>query len=160
MSCRLRTVVTSKPDGLAEAVIAALLDLNGDIQHHFQLRAAEFAITPIQAHALQHLTPGQPLLMGKLAGRLDCSNSRVTAIVDRLEEAGLVRRQVPAHNRRAIQLMLTAEGERVRSQVWRRMLDCVPATAGLTQNEQRQLARLLAKALRAHRGAAHLPNAR
>jgi hypothetical protein len=39
----------------------------------------------------------------------------------------------------------------VRSQVRRRMLDGVPATAGLTSDEQCQLAQLLTKALRAQR---------
>jgi len=92
--------------------------------------------------------------MRDLAARLDCGASRVTAIVDRLQDAGLVKRHAPADNRRAFQLILTADGQRVCKQACQRMLDGVPATAGLTQDEQRQLGHLLDKALRAHRAAA------
>jgi len=100
------------------------------------------------------------MLMRELAARLDCGASRVTAIVDRLEEAGLVRRPALPDHRRAFQIMLTADGERVHGQAWRRMLDDVPATAGLSQDEQRHLGELLRKALSAHRAAVDPADAR
>lgn len=97
--------------------------------------------------------------MRELGARLECGASRVTAIVDRLESAGLVRRHAPPDNRRAYHLTLTADGERVRRQAWQHLLDEAPATAGLSRDEQSQLAQLLTKALRNHRAAAGPPQA-
>jgi MarR family transcriptional regulator, organic hydroperoxide resistance regulator len=157
MPRQILDMAPSRPDRLTEAVLDALLDLSDAVQRHYQTRAAEFTLTSVQAQALHHLEPGQPMLMRELAARLDCSAPRVLAIVDGLEEVGLVRRKAPADNRRAFQLILTADGERVRRHVWRRLLDSVPATAGLSDDEQRQLGELLSKALRAHRAAAASP---
>ena len=58
--------------------------------------AAEFELSPMQAHVLRLLEPDQPLPMRALAGKLCCDPSNVTGIVDRLEERGLVQRAVLA----------------------------------------------------------------
>jgi DNA-binding MarR family transcriptional regulator len=70
-----------------------------------------------QAHRLAPLglTPGQePLRMTELADHLGIVPRSVTTVIDALEEAGLVRREVDPHNRRAIRLHLTDRGLSVR----------------------------------------------
>ena len=66
--------------------------------------AAEFEMSPMQAHVLRLLEPGEPLPMRTLARKLCCDASNVTGIVDRLEERGLVRRAAAPSDRRARRL--------------------------------------------------------
>src|ERR1700745_2983962 len=62
--------------------------------------AAEFELSPMQAHVLRLLEPGRPLPMRVLAGKLCCDASNVTGIVDRLEQRGLVERRASQKDRR------------------------------------------------------------
>ena len=50
------------------------------------------------------------LRMNELAGRILFSKSGLTRIVDRMEEAGLVRRERPADDRRVIEVFITPTG--------------------------------------------------
>ena len=50
------------------------------------------------------------LRMNELAGRILFSKSGLTRVVDRMEEAGLVRRERPADDRRVVQVLITPEG--------------------------------------------------
>jgi DNA-binding MarR family transcriptional regulator len=58
--------------------------------------------------------------MNEIAGRILYSKSGLTRVIDGMEEAGLVRRVRPEHDRRSIFVVLTDEGretmERVRRQ--------------------------------------------
>jgi DNA-binding MarR family transcriptional regulator len=56
----------------------------------------------------------EPLRMTELADRLGIVPRSVTTVVDALEEAGLVRREIDPRNRRAILLRLTDRGAAVR----------------------------------------------
>jgi DNA-binding MarR family transcriptional regulator len=50
--------------------------------------------------------------MGDLAEAVVLSKSGLTTVVDRMEAAGLVRREVPSGDRRSIDVVLTDEGRR------------------------------------------------
>ena len=52
--------------------------------------------------------------MTELADRLGIVPRSVTTVIDALEQAGLVRREIDPHNRRAIRLHLTDQGRAVR----------------------------------------------
>jgi len=54
---------------------------------------SELGLSFQQAMALGHLEADEPLPMSALAGALQCDNSNVTGIVDRLEAAGLAERR-------------------------------------------------------------------
>ena len=56
-----------------------------------------------------------PLSMGDVARALHCQPSNVTALVDGLEEKGLLRRQPHPEDRRAKQLILTKKGMKERA---------------------------------------------
>ena len=61
--------------------------------------------------ALVHLEEAEGgLRMNELAGRILLSKSGLTRVVDRMEEANLVRRERPADNRRVVLVHLTPEG--------------------------------------------------
>jgi DNA-binding MarR family transcriptional regulator len=48
--------------------------------------------------------------MSELAGRILASKSGLTRVIDRMEEAGLVRRERPEHDRRVILVLITPAG--------------------------------------------------
>lgn len=108
--------------------------------------AGEFDIKPQQAAVLRMLA--EPRTMGEIADRLGCDNSNVTGLVDRLEQRGLVGRHPSASDRRAKLLILTDEGERIRSQMSERMSQAPEALAGLPPAEQKALRDILHSALR------------
>ncbi len=109
--------------------------------------AQEHELTPMQMHALRVLEPDAPLTMRALAELLVCDPSNVTGIVDRLTARGLIERREAPHDRRAKLLAVTAEGERVREDIVRRMSQPPPGIAALSAPEQRALRDLIGKAL-------------
>jgi len=110
--------------------------------------AAEFELAPQQAMALRMLGSG-PKPMGELAKMLFCDSSNVTGITDRLEERGLVRREPSAEDRRVKLLTLTADGERMRIEITKRMAEPPPPIASLSEADQRTLRDLLARGIEA-----------
>ena len=78
-------------------------------------RLAPLGLTPAQERALRIITRSEePLRMTELADHLGIVPRSVTTVIDALEEAGLVRREIDARNRRAILLHLTERGTAVR----------------------------------------------
>jgi DNA-binding MarR family transcriptional regulator len=109
--------------------------------------AAEFRLSPPQAHALRVLSPEQPLPMGRLACALGCDASNVTGIVDRLEKRGLIERRPSERDRRVKVLVVTAEGEQVRRQLLIRLGEPPQAIAALSPADRKRLAGILRRAL-------------
>jgi DNA-binding MarR family transcriptional regulator len=78
-------------------------------------RLAPIGLTPAQERALRVIARGEePPRMTEIADRLGIVPRSLTTVVDALEEAGLVRREVDPRNRRAILLHLTDRGVAVR----------------------------------------------
>lgn len=74
-------------------------------------------VTPPQFNALQAVARAGGLTMGELCQQLYLASSTVTALVDRLEEAGLVERVRDGHDKRVVRLSVTEAGYRVMDQV-------------------------------------------
>jgi DNA-binding MarR family transcriptional regulator len=78
-------------------------------------RLAPLGLTPAQERALRVISRSEePLRMTELADRLGIVPRSVTTVIDALEQAGLVRREIDPRNRRAIRLHLTDRGSAVR----------------------------------------------
>ncbi len=78
-------------------------------------RLAPFGLTPAQERALRIITRSEePQRMTDLADHLGIVPRSLTTVIDALEQAGLVRREIDPHNRRAIRLHLTDHGLSVR----------------------------------------------
>jgi DNA-binding MarR family transcriptional regulator len=76
---------------------------------------APLGLTPAQERALRVMTRSeQPLRMTELADQLGIVPRSLTRVIDTLEEAGLVRREIDPRNRRATLLHLTERGVAVR----------------------------------------------
>ena len=108
--------------------------------------AQEFQLAPQQMIALRMLG-ASPRKMSELADALFCDNSNVTGIVDRLEERGLVRRESAKRDRRVKLLILTKDGEWMRSEITKRMAEPPPPIASLSEKDQRELRDILKRAV-------------
>lgn len=91
--------------------------------------------------------PRRQLRMAELAERLGLSPSATTRLVDRLEERGWVRRDVPRDNRRAIDVVITIDGRRAYVRNNRPFTAAVDEAlrAQLTDNEMTALVDLLGR---------------
>jgi len=93
---------------------------------------------------LETLETQGPTIMREIAGTLGMTPRNMTAIIDALEEDGLVRRVPHPHDRRATVIELTAAGrqsaDRARANATAWVAD---AFNSLTADEQRQYADML-----------------
>ena len=108
---------------------------------------AELGLSFQQSMALMRLQPGEPLTMSALAGEMQCDNSNVTGIVDRLEAAGLAERRPAEHDRRVKTIVLTAKGESLRAEVQRRAGQPPPELAALSEQDAAVLRDVLLRAV-------------
>lgn len=94
---------------------------------------------------------GHGTQMNELAGRILASKSGLTRVIDKMEEAGLVRRERPAGNRRVVLVFITPAGTAKLEDARRRHRDGIRRhfTEHLTANELQTLARSLEK-VRSH----------
>ena len=112
----------------------------------------ELGLSLQQSMALMRLRPGAPLPMSALAAELQCDNSNVTGIVDRLEAAGLAERRAAAHDRRVKAVALTEKGEAVRAEVERRAGQPPDPLAALSGEDAAALRDILRRGLEATGG--------
>jgi DNA-binding MarR family transcriptional regulator len=106
---------------------------------------APLGLTPAQERALRVITRGEESRrMTELADQLGIVPRSLTTVIDALEDAGLVRREVDPRNRRAILVHLTDKGNGVRDdmrEARRRAADDM--FAPLPDEDRETLARLL-----------------
>jgi DNA-binding MarR family transcriptional regulator len=109
-------------------------------------RLAPLGLTPAQERALRMIARGdEPPRMTEIAERLGIVPRSLTTVVDALEEAGLVRREIDPSNRRAILLSLTERGAAVRDDLREaRRRAAEDLFAPLSPADRETLARLLA----------------
>jgi|GEM_PF-720766 len=133
-------------EALAREAWAPLFELIQDMMRHFPAMAAEFELSPVQAHVLRMLGHGaQP--MSVLAGYLSCDASNVTGLVDRLESRGLVERRNAEHDRRVKMLGLTEAGVELRRRLMARMAEPPAAITALSAAELRSLRDVMLRAV-------------
>ena len=85
----------------------------------------------------------EPMRMGEVAEILGCLPSSVTAIVDRLEAAGLARREADPDDRRAKRLVLTEQGLAIRTNMMTASAEVFSAVTGLDEQGTDALLALL-----------------
>lgn len=103
-------------------------------------------LEPLSYNALLLLDSEGGLRMGELRDRLLCDKSRMTRVVDRLEQFGLAERQVDPKDRRATQVVITAKGQSQLARA-RQVHDASleKRFGALSRREQDQLEQLLEK---------------
>jgi DNA-binding MarR family transcriptional regulator len=96
-----------------EAIVNRISRLAKRLKHTFEETLAEFDLTWADWKILGALTrKDKPRSAGKLAEIVELSSGAMTNRLDRLEEAGLVRRLRDPDDRRGVLVELTAKGRR------------------------------------------------
>jgi DNA-binding MarR family transcriptional regulator len=95
---------------------------------------------------LELLQAGGPAIMRDIAGSLGTTARNMTAIIDSLEDAGLVRRVPHAHDRRATVIELTPDGRRESARARQQAISRATETfSNLSIEEQQAYADLLTR---------------
>lgn len=115
------------------------------LRHGYAHRLAPLGVNPGQARALRALADAdRPLRMVQLADELRIVPRSVTPVIDTLEQAALVRREVDPANRRSTLVVITPAGramhERSREARWQAGQDLF---AVLSEDQRDQLKELL-----------------
>ena len=100
-------------------------------------------LTPNDGRALSSLRPDEGRPMRALADEWECDASNATWMVDRLEKLGLAERRAVPEDRRVKQVILTAKGVRVRTDLMEEFYAPPPRLAGLGQKGLEALERQL-----------------
>ncbi|PWU55008.1 MarR family transcriptional regulator [Micromonospora globispora] len=129
---------------LAGDAVRRIMHIASAMRHYQDMEVAELGLTPAAARALHELDPDRPLPARDLAEQLRCDRSNVTALVDKLEQAGLVERRVDPTDRRQKTLVVTEVGRRMRDRVHQVMSDS-RLLGGLTTDELATLSQLVWK---------------
>ncbi|QXJ21835.1 winged helix-turn-helix transcriptional regulator [Actinomadura graeca] len=125
-----------------EEVLSLLLGIARAHYDRLGKEAGRLGLTLPQARVLYFVKTESTVR--RLAKRLACDPSYVTGLVDALEGKDLLRREVDAADRRIKKLLLTPEGDRVRTEVIGAMGKSVDLE-GLVPDEAAQFAQLLRK---------------
>ena len=136
------------PSSAARDAVVAVMRGYGAVQRRMEPYFAQFGITPPQFQILtiiSRLESQQPT-QRRLGRELYVSFPNVTIMLARLEEAGLIQRRGNPEDRREKFVALTASGRDLLLRIWKVHQDQLNrVTAGLTEKEQLELARLLNK---------------
>ncbi|WP_326824490.1 MarR family winged helix-turn-helix transcriptional regulator [Streptosporangium sp. NBC_01756] len=136
---------SSEPQAIAERRLCGLVNgLAQQIADHLRERAVALGLTAAQGTALREMAG--PMTMGELAERMSCEPSNATFVVDKLEKQRLIERRAHPTDRRAKQLVLTAEGTALRERLLELLTRDSPL-AGLTSEQQGVLQGLIEQAI-------------
>lgn len=113
-----------------------------------QTQAAGFDLTSVQFAALDAIAEQPGIDQASLAAAISFDRATIGGVIDRLEQKGLLQREVSAQDRRARCLSLTREGERLLAAV-RPVVEGLQAEilAPLTRKERETFMALASKAL-------------
>ena len=109
-----------------EPFLAVLREL-AQAYHAFSAYSAahvrQLGLTPAQFDVIATLGNTQGMPLSQLAQKTLITKGTLTGIIDRLEEKGLVRREVPVGDRRSFLAVLTPAGEALFAQVFPAHID-------------------------------------
>jgi DNA-binding MarR family transcriptional regulator len=135
-------------ESLEQEAALNLLRTNDQLQIRFTRLFRQFQLTPSQYNVLRILRgQGKPLPILEIADRTVTVVPGITGLVDRLEEAGLVRRERCTDDRRVIYVALTDKAKKTLAKIDQPLAELHERVlCGLTSAELRELNRLLEKA--------------
>jgi MarR family transcriptional regulator, 2-MHQ and catechol-resistance regulon repressor len=135
-------------DSLEQEALLNLVRTNDQFQICFTRLFRQYDLTPAQYNVLRILRgAGEPLPILEVAERMITVVPGITGLIDRLEQAGWVKRLRSQEDRRVIRVDLTSKAGTLLAKLDEPVLHLHRDLLGhLTQDELRQLSRLLEKA--------------
>ena len=113
---------TATPKATTQEPFLAVLRELAQAYHAFSAYSAahvrQLGLTPAQFDVIATLGNTQGMPLSQLAQKTLITKGTLTGIIDRLDEKGLVRREVPVSDRRSFRAVLTPEGEVIFSRVF------------------------------------------
>ncbi|MBM4162067.1 MAG: MarR family transcriptional regulator [Ignavibacteria bacterium] len=100
---------------LAERMADLTFELFENCQLKIERTAEHLDLTVAEFKVLRSMRSDEMLSAGELAKRVRLSSSRLTRILDGLVAKGFVRRQCDTRDRRVVEVLLTDEGRKMRS---------------------------------------------
>ncbi|NGY04943.1 MarR family winged helix-turn-helix transcriptional regulator [Solimonas terrae] len=123
-----------------------LMEVGRLLRADFGRRAEHLKLTQAQMSALARLSKQPGISQVALAEMLEVHPVTVTQLIDRLQRAGWVRREVHEDDRRAFRLFLTDKADPILSEVWKIAAQAREhALSGLSKAERDQLDSLLTR---------------
>ena len=134
---------SKRPDAqLAESLMQAARTL----RRRWAVVLEPWDLSPHQARALRVVCDGARPRLSEVAERLRIAPRSATEVVDGLEERGLIAREPDYGDRRAVRVVATDAGRRLRQQIdAARAADAEELFGRLSAADRRQLAQILAK---------------
>lgn len=129
----------------SQEVVEPLIALFGLFKEHVDACVTDLGLSAPQAIALFRLDT--PLSQRELADCLRYDASNITAIVDGLEQRGLVERQIDASDRRVRRIVITPDGNQLLDHMRECLFQDEPLVGALDETERAQLSALLHKAV-------------
>ena len=118
---------TATPKATIQEPFLAVLRELAQAYHAFSAYSAahvrQLGLTPAQFDVIATLGNTQGMPLSQLAQKTLITKGTLTGIIDRLEEKGLVRREVPVGDRRSFLAVLTSAGEALFAQVFPAHID-------------------------------------
>jgi DNA-binding MarR family transcriptional regulator len=83
----------------------------------FKQKLAPLNLTPVQQLILGVLDEEEFLSPGEIAERLAMDNATLSGVLDRMGEAGMIRKEENPEDRRSIRVLLTAKAKKMREEL-------------------------------------------
>ena len=147
------------PDTPARRAVVSVVRAFGAISRQMGPHYAKFGLTPPQFQMLTVLNRlrDERVTQRRLGNELYVSFPNVTVMLNRLEEAGLIKRTVNPADRREKFVKISGRGRKLLQKIWKdQPAQLESIMAGLDDNERLQLAQLLNRVIATHQQATEL----
>ena len=141
------------PDTPARRAVVSVVRAFGAVSRLMGPHYAKFGLTPPQFQMLTVLNRlrDERVTQRRLGNELYVSFPNVTVMLNRLEEAGLIRRTINPADRREKFVKISGRGRKLLQKIWKDQTAKLESImTGLDDNERLQLAQLLNRLIAAH----------
>jgi DNA-binding MarR family transcriptional regulator len=126
-------------------IVDLLIAFMETFKGQFVVALEELDLSMSQGHVLMCLD--EPMPMSAIAKRMGFDASHVTALIDRLEERGLIERRPDPNDRRVKRIVITEAGVAIQGQIRGHVCEGLPPLTRLSAAQRTQLRDLLATAI-------------
>jgi DNA-binding MarR family transcriptional regulator len=130
-----------------QEVLLNILRTNDQLQIRLERLFRQFGLTPSQYNVLRILRgEGQPLPITEIGARTITLVPGMTGLIDRLERAGMVRRDRSPQDRRVIYVEITPKALEILAKLDEPLMELhSQMVGGLSESEKRDIVRLMEK---------------
>ena len=102
---------------MALEFLSPLHKASRQISMYLEARTRALGLSPLEGHILTYLRTYAPAPVGELVRVFGVKRSTLTSLLDRLEESGLVRREINPDDRRSFLVHISAQGRELTGRV-------------------------------------------